>query len=120
MGELPRSRTLYEAMRQAVLWQQLSPGGRLPSARELARDLGLSRNAVLSTFEALVAEGYILARAGSGAFVAHSAATPKGRTRRPVDVARALAPSTRSGLEELSKRGQRLARFQGGQRLEIQ
>jgi GntR family transcriptional regulator / MocR family aminotransferase len=120
MADLPRYRILYEAVRRAILAQQLVPGARLPSTRELAGDLGLSRNTVLSTFEALLAEGYIVARAGSGTFVAHAAAAPKGRGRRPADVARAASDAARSGPEALSRRGLRLARFQGGRRLEIQ
>jgi GntR family transcriptional regulator / MocR family aminotransferase len=120
IADLPRYRVLYEAIRQTILSQQLLPGARLPSTRELAHDLNLSRNTVLSTFEALVAEGYIVARAGSGSFVAHSAAAPKGRTRRPADGSRAASVFARSGPEELSRRGIRLARFQGGRRLEIQ
>ncbi len=119
LGNLPRYRILYEAIRQAILSQQLVPGVRLSSTRELAGDLGLSRNTVLSTFEALLAEGYIVARAGSGTYVAHSAAAPKGRARRPSEGARAASVSARSGPEELSRRGLRLARFQGGRRLEI-
>ena len=121
MGDLPRYRVLYEAVRRAIFSQALIPGARLPSTRELARDLGLSRNTVLSTFEALLAEGYIVARTGSGTFVAHAAgAPPKGRGRRTAaDVARAAALPARSSPEELSKRGLRLARFQGGRRLEI-
>ena len=116
---LPRYRILYEAVRRAILSQQLVPGTRLPSTRELARDLGVSRNTVLSTFEALLAEGYILAHPGSGTFVAHAAAMPKVRGRKLADGLRGTS-TTHSGLEELSKRGTRLARFQGGQRLEIQ
>src|ERR1700741_503587 len=121
MPDLPRYRILYEAVRRAILSQQLIPGARLPSNRELARDLGISRNTVLSTFEALLAEGYIVARTGSGTFVAHAAAAPpKGRGRRPAtDVGRAASPPVRSPPEELSRRGLRLARFQGGRRLEI-
>jgi GntR family transcriptional regulator/MocR family aminotransferase len=121
IGDLPRYRVLYEAVRRAIFSQQLIPGARLPSTRELARDLGLSRNTVLSTFEALLAEGYIVARTGSGTFVAHAAAAPpKGRGRRAsADVGRAASPSIRSSPEELSRRGLRLARFQGGRRLEI-
>jgi len=111
LGDLPRYRILYEAIRQAILSQKLLPGTRLPSTRELAHDLGLSRNTVLSTFEALLAEGYILARAGSGTFVAHAAAAPKKQSRKGADAPRAA---------ELSRRGGRLARFQGGPRLEIQ
>jgi GntR family transcriptional regulator / MocR family aminotransferase len=120
MADLPRYRVLYEAVRRAVLSQQLVPGARLPSTRELARDLGLSRNTVLSTFEALLAEGYIVARTGSGTFVAHGAATPKVRGRRPADLARTASATSHGGPGELSRRGLRLARFRGGQRLEIQ
>src|SRR5262249_32024135 len=121
MADLPRYRVLYEAVRRAIFSQQLIPGARLPSTRELARDLGLSRNTVLSTFEALLPEGYIVARTGSGTFVAHSAtAPPKGRARRATaDLARAASLPARGSPEELSKRGLRLARFQGGRRLEV-
>jgi GntR family transcriptional regulator / MocR family aminotransferase len=120
IADLPRYRVLYEAVRRAIFSQQLIPGARLPSTRELARDLGLSRNTVLSTFEALLAEGYIVARTGSGTFVAHAAvAPPKGRGRRTADIARAASSSVRASPEELSRRGLRLARFQGGRRLEI-
>ncbi len=121
LGDLPRYRILYAAIRQAILSQQLLPGTRLPSTRELARDLNLSRNTVLSTFEGLLAEGYILARAGSGTFVAHAAAAPKGHVRRSADPAKASAPPARTkAAAELSRRGARLAHFEGGRRLEIQ
>src|ERR1700740_3775563 len=108
MPDLPRYRILYEAVRRAILSQQLIPGARLPSTRELARDLGLSRNTVLSTFEALLAEGYIVARTGSGTFVAHAAAAPKldaaGRGRRGAETAGAAGPP-RAGREEAARRG---------------
>ncbi|MBV8209661.1 MAG: PLP-dependent aminotransferase family protein [Burkholderiaceae bacterium] len=119
---LPRYRILYDAVRRAILSQQLAPGVRLPSTRELARDLELSRNTVLSAFEALLAEGYLVSRAGSGTFVAHAAAGPVVRGgRRPSDGARGAGAGVpvRDGTGELSKRGARLARFRGGQRLEI-
>jgi len=117
---LPRYRILYDAVRRAILSQQLAPGARLPSTRELARDLELSRNTVLSAFEALLAEGYLVSRAGSGTFVAHAAAVPISRSgRRPADGARGAVVAVRDGAGELSKRGARLARFRGGQRLEI-
>src|SRR5260370_32242002 len=120
MADLPRYRILYEAVRRAILSQQLVAGARLPSTRELARDLGVSRNTVLSTFEALLAEGYLVARTGSGTFVAHAAAAPKGRGRRPADVARAASDAARSGPEALSRRGIRVARFPGGRPLQVQ
>ena len=82
------------------------------TAMALTSQTGLSRNTVLSTFEALLAEGYIVARTGSGTFVAHAAAAPpKGRGRRPAtDVGRAASSPVRSPPEELSRRIQPVVR----------
>jgi GntR family transcriptional regulator/MocR family aminotransferase len=114
---LPRYRRLYAALRNAILEHRLTPGTRLPSTRDLARELALSRNTVLATFEDLLAEGYIHARTGSGTYVADTAtnlARQRGR-------ARAEAPRHASGhAPALSKRGRRLAEYRGGPRFEIQ
>ena len=57
---------LYRAMR-ALLLQQLWPAGSmLPSSRQLATDLQLSRNTVNQALQQLVAEGYIHAVAAKG------------------------------------------------------
>ena len=45
---LPLHRQLYEALRRAMLGAKLVAGERLPSSRELAADLGLSRNTVVA------------------------------------------------------------------------
>lgn len=60
---------LYGAMREAILRGQIRPGVRLPSTRDLARSLGLSRNTVTAAFEQLVAEGYLESRVGDGTYV---------------------------------------------------
>lgn len=60
---------LYDALRSAVLTGRLLPGVRLPSTRDLAKSLGVSRNTVVSAFEQLVAEGYLESRVGDGAYV---------------------------------------------------
>jgi GntR family transcriptional regulator/MocR family aminotransferase len=126
-GDLPRYRVLYQAIRESILGHRLPPGTRLPSTRELARELGLSRNTVLSTFEGLLAEGFISARAGSGTFVAQAAAAPRTRAGRaaPGPGERrsngAAAPAGGAApVPALSQRGTRLAAFQGGERFEIQ
>ncbi len=67
---LPLHRQLYESIRDGILQGQLSGGARLPSSRTLQRDLGVSRNTVLSALEQLAAEGYLVGRRGSGVFVA--------------------------------------------------
>ena len=44
----PLFQQLYRQLRQAVLEGRLRPGVRLPATRFLARELGLSRNTVLT------------------------------------------------------------------------
>ena len=61
---------LYNAMRSAILDGSLSPDDRLPPSRDLAQQLGMSRNTVLTVYEQLLAEGYVISRQGSGTFVA--------------------------------------------------
>lgn len=48
----------------------LAPGDRLPTEREMARQLGLSRNTVSLAYRQLEAEGLITCRQGSGTYVA--------------------------------------------------
>jgi GntR family transcriptional regulator/MocR family aminotransferase len=63
-------RQLYGELRHAILARRLPPGSRLPASRELASSSSVSRNTVLSAYDQLLAEGYIVSRAGSGTFVA--------------------------------------------------
>lgn len=63
------NKRLYDTLRQAILARAITPGSRLPSSRDLAQQLSLSRNTVLATYEQLLAEGYIETRPGSGTFV---------------------------------------------------
>jgi GntR family transcriptional regulator / MocR family aminotransferase len=63
------SSQLCDQLRALVLAGKLGPGLRLPSTRELAAELGISRTLVLEAFEQLEAEGYIEGRKGAGSFV---------------------------------------------------
>jgi GntR family transcriptional regulator/MocR family aminotransferase len=60
---------IYRQLRDAVLDGRLRSGEALPSSRELAEQLKVSRNTVTTAFERLVAEGYLTGRAGAGTFV---------------------------------------------------
>jgi GntR family transcriptional regulator/MocR family aminotransferase len=53
------SRQLYNQLRNAILKGLLPPGHRLPSSRELARQLKISRNTVSSVIDQLAMEGYL-------------------------------------------------------------
>src|ERR1044071_3466393 len=68
----PLYRQLYEALRGAILAGQLKPGTRLQSTRELAAELGVSRNTVMNAFEQLLAEGYLEGQVGSGTYVSRA------------------------------------------------
>ncbi len=61
---------VYRQLRTAIVEGRLAGGTRLPSTRELAVQLGVSRKTTLDAFERLLAEGYLVARRGSGTFVA--------------------------------------------------
>lgn len=80
-----RGRMLRSALREAVRSGRLAPGTRLPSSRELARDLGVSRGLVTGAYEQLAAEGYLRSGRGSGTWVggAVQAAAPAGRAEPP-------------------------------------
>jgi len=66
---IPIFRQLYEGYRQAILTGKLRKDVQLPSTRELAIDLRISRNSVMNAFDQLRAEGYIRGEHGSGTFV---------------------------------------------------
>lgn len=67
----PESRyaQLYGALRDAILTGRIAPGTRLPSTRDLAQTLAVSRNTVTAAFEQLVAEGYLESRVGDGTYI---------------------------------------------------
>src|SRR5918911_5079433 len=54
----------------------LPPGARLPTVRELARQLGVTRLTIHSAYSELQADGWVEATVGRGTFVAAQAATP--------------------------------------------
>jgi GntR family transcriptional repressor for pyruvate dehydrogenase complex len=59
-----------EHVRRLIETGVLHPGDRLPGERDLARALGVSRPTVRSGLKALEAMGVLLARRGSGTFIA--------------------------------------------------
>jgi GntR family transcriptional regulator / MocR family aminotransferase len=62
-------RQIYEQWREGILRNRFRAGERVPSTRELADSLGVSRGTVSQAWEQLIAEGYLEAVQGSGTFV---------------------------------------------------
>ncbi|GIM96389.1 PLP-dependent aminotransferase family protein [Paractinoplanes toevensis] len=75
---------VYRALRAAIVDGRLPAGHRLPPTRALATDLGVSRGSAAAAYERLTAEGYLVARVGSGTYVAEVPAS-RGPRRTPAD-----------------------------------
>lgn len=70
-ARMPNHRRVYEAIRRAITDHVLPSGSRLPSTRNLATDLHVSRNTILAAFDQLLDEGYVAAKTGSGTYVVY-------------------------------------------------
>ena len=69
-GGRPLRSQLEAGLRDAIRDGRLRAGERLPSSRELARELGVSRGLVQECYGQLLAEGYLDSRVGSATRVA--------------------------------------------------
>ncbi len=69
----------------------LGPGSRLPTERQLAVDLGVTRSGIRLALAALEADGFISREVGRGTFLRDTAAAPGRRARR--SAARSNQPS---------------------------
>src|SRR5215831_19852134 len=72
----PLRAQLEGQLREAIRSGRLGVGERLPSSRELARELALSRGLVQDCYAQLLAEGYLETRTGSATRVAARGAAP--------------------------------------------
>ena len=86
---------VYVALRDAILSGRLPAGRRLPSTRELAVSLAVSRMTTLTAYERLHAEGYVVTERGRGTFV--SSAIVPNTTRR-------TANRRHGGVSKLARR----------------
>lgn len=98
-GDAPLFRQIYAQMRGAILSRALQAGSKLPSSRELAVRLAVSRTAVVAAYEQLLAEGYVTGRIGAGTYVAadlpepFAGIAPRQRNRLPPACKPTAAPA---------------------------
>ena len=94
---LPLYKQLYQQIREQVLSGRLSADAKLPSVRDMADRLSVSRNTVEGAYQDLYAEGYIYSKARSGYFVSalhqEPAASPLPQSPVIRDPFRELPPS---------------------------
>jgi GntR family transcriptional regulator/MocR family aminotransferase len=60
---------VYSGLRGAILAGAFRSGEKLPSTRDLAEELGVSRTVVLLAYDQLLAEGFAVGHPGSGTYV---------------------------------------------------
>lgn len=78
----PIYRQLSEQVREAVARGSLKPGERLPSVRQLSKDLVVNPNTIARAYTELEREGVLNTRPGLGVFVAEPQATLTADARR--------------------------------------
>ncbi|GAB3629690.1 DNA-binding protein [Pandoraea terrae] len=101
------NRQVYDIIRQEILAGTLPAGSKLPASRQLATEVGISRNTVLFAYEQLLAEGYVTAASGSGTFVTDVFAGEAGASlrRKRGDMG---SPAPAQTALPLSRRGEQL------------
>lgn len=60
---------LYMYYKESILSGALKSNDKLPSTRELSKDLNIARNVVLDCYEQLMAEGYVYTKSCSGTYI---------------------------------------------------
>ncbi|HHF3131011.1 TPA: PLP-dependent aminotransferase family protein [Vibrio diabolicus] len=78
------SQQLYSEIYQGVLEGRLRSNERLPSTRMLSKKLGIARNTVISVYERLQFEGWIVKKAGSGTYVSNALEQTVNQDKRSI------------------------------------
>src|SRR3954451_373232 len=102
VGSARVRRTLEDALREAIRTGRLPQGLRLPSSRQLSADLGFARNTVADAYGQLVAEGWLVARQGSGTRVARRVEPHQQQRPGEPEVSTHLRYDLRPGSPDLS------------------
>jgi GntR family transcriptional regulator / MocR family aminotransferase len=92
----PLQTQLCRQIRELIISRQLDAGVRIPSTRDLANQLGVSRNTVVYALDQLVSEGYLNTRPGAGVFVTdlQREKVSAAKMSRAVAPRKSLNPST--------------------------
>jgi GntR family transcriptional regulator/MocR family aminotransferase len=105
-------RQLYDWFRHAITSNQLRPGQRVPSTRNLAAELKISRIPVLGAYEQLLAEGYLETFTGAGTCVAKSIPEEASRLQslKPRASSQLIAKRVSSSLANKSNAPRRISK----------
>ena len=88
------SEQIRRQLRSRILSGTLASGERLPSVRQLARDLGVATGTVAKAYKLLEEDGLVVSRAGAGTRVGGSVTTPPAPVMKAArELARAAVAS---------------------------
>jgi GntR family transcriptional regulator / MocR family aminotransferase len=93
---------IEDQVRRGIRAGQMAPGSVLPSTRDLAAQLGVSRPVVVEAYAQLAAEGYLTLRPGALPRVAASAIPKRTPPVAPATPSRRFRFDFRPGLPDLS------------------
>ncbi len=99
-------RQIYETLKELMLSGQLKGGDFLPSTRELAKQLKVSRNTVCEAYDLLIAEGYIVSKQGAPTRVVEGLSIDRAHYSPPKlerPVVQKIAVSFRTGRPDLEQ-----------------
>src|SRR2546423_9575062 len=108
-SDVPLREQLVRQIMLGVVSDDLKPGQRLPSTRELARRFRIHSNTVSAAYRDLERAGWLEVRKGSGVYV-----------RQLGGDAGAASPGTRTGLDQLVSAFLTLARVEGHSLTDVQ
>jgi len=98
---VPLFQQIARAIAADIRRGRLRPGDPLPGTRTLARALGVQRLTVVSAFDDLIAEGWLVSHPASGTFVSRDLPDPKPRRFAPQRTPNP-APPNRAGYDLLA------------------
>lgn len=90
---------LYKRVTELIMRKSLLPGDKLPSVRELAKDLGVNPNTVSKAFQNLERDGIIKSLPGRGSFISDA---DSGALKRAAadNFGKAVRDALQAGLAE--------------------
>ena len=101
-GGQPLRSQLEAGLREAIRSGRLRGGERMPSSRELARELSVSRGLVQECYSQLLSEGYLTSQIGSATRVATDAYQPRDEPEQRPEPAPRLIADFSIGVPDLS------------------
>lgn len=102
-GGEPVFQQIVDHVKREIATGRLRPEDRLPSVRDLAKELVINPNTIAHAYQVLEAEGVTFSRRGAGTFIAARKPVVKGEERRRrfrEAIEAALADAFHLGLSE--------------------